>query len=123
MADASETLQLVDAGLVRVLPPGSTLKGVVTAQHPQQLLIEGRFEGRMELDASSRIVVAAGAEIDAEILRAHTIVVRGYIKGTIHARVVEICSTARVSGAVRYEDELSIEPGARVRANMEGPEL
>lgn len=121
VADASETMHLVDAALVRLIPQGATLQGVVTSQLPQQLLIEGRFAGRMELDAASRIVIAAGAHIDAEILRAETIVVRGEFKGAIHAHVVEIASTARVSGTVRYDEDLSIEPGARIRASIEGP--
>lgn len=123
MADASDTMHLVDAALVRLIPQGATLQGVVTSQQPQQLLIEGRFAGRMELDADSRIVIAAGAHIDAEILRAQTIVVRGEFKGAIDAHVVEIASTARVSGTVRYAEDLSIEPGARIRASIEGPEF
>ena len=119
MADASDTLHLVDAELVRLIPRGAVLEAVVTSQQPQQLLLEGRFAGRMELDARSRIVIAAGAHIAAEILRAHTIVVRGEVQGAIQARVVEIASTARVSGSVRYHDGLSVEPGAHICATIE----
>lgn len=123
MSDHSETINFIETALTRLLPEGATMRAVVTSERPQQLLIEGRFSGRMELDASSRIVIAAGADVDAEILRAHTIVVRGLVKGTIHAEVVEIASTARVAGAVRYDAGLNIEPGARVRASIEGPEF
>lgn len=123
MSDHSETINFIETALTRLLPEGATMHGVVTSERPQQLLIEGRFTGRMELDASSRIVIAAGAEVDVEVLRAHTIVVRGLVKGTIHAEVVEIASTARVAGAVRYDAGLHIEPGARVRASIEGPEF
>lgn len=123
MADHSETIKFVDTALIRLLPPGATLQGVVTSERPQQLLIEGQFAGRMELDGSSRIVIAAGAEVDAEILQAHTVVVRGQVKGTIRARVVEIASTARVAGAIHYDADLSVEPGSRIRASIEGPEF
>lgn len=123
MADESETIHFVDTALVRLVPAGASLEGIVTSQQPQQLLIEGRFTGRMELDASSRIVVAAGAEIHAEVLRAHTVVVRGQVASTIHAHSVEIASTARVSGTVRYDGLLSVEPGARVRAAIEAPDF
>ena len=123
MSDHSVTINFLETALTRLLPEGATMHGVVTSEGPQQLLIEGRFTGRMELDASSRIVIAAGAEVDAEVLRAHTIVVRGLVKGTIHAEVVQIASTARVAGAVHYDGELSIEPGARVRASLDGPEF
>ena len=123
MSDHSETINFIETALTRLLPEGATMHGVISSERPQQLLIEGRFTGRMELDASSRIVIAAGAEVDAEVLRAHTIVVRGLVKGTIQAEVVQIASTARVAGAVHYDGELSIEPGARVRASLEGPEF
>lgn len=123
MSDHSETINFIETALTRLLPEGATMHGVVTSERPQQLLLEGRFSGRMELDATSRIVIAAGAEVDAEVLRAHTIVVRGLVKGTIRAEFVEIASTARVAGAVHYDGGLNIEPGARVRASIEGPEF
>lgn len=122
MADQSEAIHLIDAALVRLLPPGSSLCGTVTSDTPQQLLLEGSFDGRMELPAESRIVIAATAEVNAEILRANTVVVRGRVTGHIQARVVEISSTAIVSGAVKYDFALSIAPGARIRASIEGPE-
>lgn len=123
MADHSETINFIETALTRLLPEGATMHGAVTSDRPQQLLIEGRFTGRMELDASSRVVIAAGAEVEAEVLRAHTVVVRGLVKGTIHAEVVEIAATARVAGVIRYDAGLNIEPGARVRASIEGPEF
>lgn len=83
--------------------------------------MEGQFTGSIELDASSRIDFAAGAEIQVEVLRAHTVVVRCYVTGTIHAQVVEIASTARVTGTVQYDVRLSIEPGVRMRASIESP--
>lgn len=83
--------------------------------------MEGQFTGSIELDASSRIDVAAGAEIQAEVLRAHTVVVRGYVTSIIPAQVVEIASTARVTGTVQYDARLSIEPSVRVRASIESP--
>lgn len=123
MADQSDTIHFVDAALIRLLPAGATLQGVVTSQAPQQLLIEGRFEGRMELEGASRIVVAAGAEIHAELLRAHTVVVRGRVTGQVHAQVLELCAEARMAGSVRYDTSLAVEPGARIRASIDGPDL
>ena len=123
MAEASESLHMDEAGLVRLIPRGASLTGAVSSADPQQLLLEGNFAGRMELRAdSSRIVVAAGAQIDAEFLRAHTVVVRGEVKGTIQAQEVEIAATATVSGAVHYGTVLSVAPGARVRATIETSE-
>lgn len=123
MADHSDTINFIDSALVWLLPPGASMQAAVSSAQPQQLLLGGQFTGSIELDASSRIVVAAAAEIRAEVLRAHTVVVQGRVTGTIHAKIVEIASTARVSGAVQYDVGLSIEPGARVRARIEGPEF
>lgn len=121
MADQSETLHFVDSSLVRLLPAGASLKGTIHSDTPQQLLLEGRFAGHIELPDASRVVIDRDAEVDVETLLAHTVVLRGRVNGQIHAQVIEIACTARVSGAIRYEAELFVEPGARIRAQIEGP--
>lgn len=123
MADQSEAVHLVDAALVRVLPEGASLKGRVTSEVAQQLLLEGRFDGRMELEGESRIVVGPSATVQADLLRAHRIVVHGHVSGNIEAAFVEITATGRVSGTLKYDSSLSIEPGARIRASLEGPDF
>lgn len=123
MADQSDTIHFVDAALARLLPAGATLQGGVTSQAPQQLLIEGRFAGRIALQGASRIVIAAGTEVAAEHLHAHTVVVRGRVNGRIHAQVLELGAGARVSGSIQYDQTMSVEPGARMRASIEGPEV
>lgn len=122
MADHGETLHLLDADLVPLLPAGSSLNGVITSDEPQNLLLQGKFTGRMVLKQTSRVVIAEGAEIEAEHLEAHTIVVRGKVNGHIHAQVLELGSTARVKGSIRYDVAFASQPGARIRGAVEGPQ-
>lgn len=122
MADHGETLHLLDADLVPVLPAGSILSGVITSEEAQNLLLQGAFTGRMVLKQNSRVVIAEGAEIEAEHLEAHTIVVRGTVNGHIHAQVLELGPTARVKGSIRYDVAFASQPGARIRGGIEGPQ-
>lgn len=123
MADQSEIVRFMDSALVPFLPTGASLKGTVQSDTPQQLLIEGRFAGQIALDGSSRVVIDADAEVDVDALRAHTVVVRGRLNGQIHADVIELARTARVSGSLQYRVNLLVEPGARISAKVEGPPL
>lgn len=121
MADHGESLHLLDTDLVPLLPAGSTLNGIITSECAQHLLLEGRFSGRMVLKETSRIVIAEGAEIEAEHLEAHTIVVRGTVNGHLHAQILELGATARVKGSMQYELAFASQPGARIRASIDGP--
>lgn len=123
MADQSESVHFVDASLVRLLPARASLTGTIHSDTPQQPLLEGRFSGQIELPDASRLVIERDAVVDVATVRAHTVVLRGRVTGQIHAQVVEIGCTARVSGAVRYDAELLVEPGARICAQIQGPAL
>lgn len=122
MADHGETLHLLDTQLTPLVPPGAVLTGVATSEEPQNLLIQGRFSGRIVLKDSSRLVIAEGAHVDAEHIEVHTLVVAGSVSGHVHAQVLELSPTARVSGSIRYDVAFASQPGARIRASIGGPE-
>lgn len=120
MADHSEQSQLTN--LVLLVPSGACLLGATTSTTTQQLLIQGSYAGSIDLAAQSHLVIAESADVQAERLAAHTVIIYGRFDGHIHAHVVELGEKARVSGSVCYTGALGCKPGARIRANIEGPE-
>lgn len=123
MADQSETTHFQDSALVLLIPRGAALRGTVTSTEPQQLLLEGIFNGRIELKGVSRVVIAEGAVVEAESIQAHSVVVHGRVTGHIHAQVLELGPTARVSGSLRYDLAFASQPGARMRVTqIDGPQ-
>lgn len=120
MADHSEIRQLVE--YVVLVPPGANLIGNTTSTIPQQLLIEGGYAGSIDLVGASHLVIAEGADVQADRVAAHTVSVYGRFDGHIHAQVVELGERARITGSIRYDSTFNSKPGARIRANLEGPD-
>lgn len=121
MSDASETLQLSRKELAPLVPAGASMHGVLTSKEGHRLRIEGLYCGRIELEGESHLEVARSAEVDAELVRAHTVVIDGKFDGDVHAQVLEIGPNARVTGSVRYDLSFAAQPGARIRARIDGP--
>lgn len=74
---------------------------------------EVQIDGSVEGDVSAaKISLGEHAKIDGHI-RADEAVIRGEVRGSIHARTVHIAKSARVTGDVWHE-VLSIEAGAYI---------
>lgn len=84
---------------------GARLRGDVTADG--DLHLDGAVEG--DINVGQLTIGERGAVIGA--IRAETVEIRGQVTGTISARQVRLCATARVDGDISHA-ELSIEAGA-----------
>lgn len=108
-------------GAASLIDHDSTVEGTVTTS--RDLRVEGKLHGQINCDGV--LVVAEGAEVDAEI-DAASIVVSGSMSGTIRCRGrLEIRSTGVVRGNVttgalvivegaQYEGQISMEPSAEL---------
>lgn len=123
MADHSEAAHFQESTLNLLVPRGAVLRGTISSDVAQQLLLEGHFVGRVDLKGVSRLVIAEGAVVEGESIRAHTVVVHGRVDGQVHAQVLELGPTARVCGSLRYDLAFASQPGARIRAGIQGPEV
>lgn len=73
------------------------------------------FNGALSRDADGRqVTVLEGASIEGD-LGAHSVVIRGIVKGIVRATSIAVRSTALVQGELRY-GTLSVDPGARLEA-------
>ena len=104
-----------------VVPAGASMHGVLTSNETRQIRIEGLFCGRIELQGDSHLSLLHSAEIEAELVRAHTVVIDCRFDGHVHAQVIEIGPNAKIAGSIRYDLALSVQPGARMRASIDGP--
>jgi cytoskeletal protein CcmA (bactofilin family) len=121
MADLSDVRAALSEPVVLV-PAGTTLVGRTTSSTPQHLLIEGSYVGSIELAPNSRLVIAQGADVQAEQLKASTILLLGRFEGHIDAAAVEVGPRAKARGSIRYTSSFACQPGARLNAGIEGPE-
>lgn len=100
----------------RSLFPGATrlgstivLNGDVEAH--EDILIEGRFQGKITLP-SGTLTVARGARVEADI-RVRALVLHGEFKGTVRAaEKVAISETAEMNGDV-ITPKITVANGAR----------
>ena len=91
------------------------LKGELSGD--EDLLIEGRFEGTINLQDHC-LTVGPEAEVKAEI-HASRVVVRGSVNGNIAARDrIEICKTGSVVGDLVGQG-IAIEEGAYFKGSIE----
>lgn len=122
MADASETLKLSTTELAPLVPAGATMHGVLTSNEGHRLRIEGLYCGRIELGGESHLTIGRTAEVEAESIRAHTVVIDGQFDGHVHAQILEFGPNAKVTGSVRYDLAFAAQAGARIRASIDGPD-
>lgn len=110
----------VSTGFVRVVPPNAVMRGTLSASQPQRILIEGTFSGRMLLPGST-VLIAAAADVDAELIEASHVIVHGRSTGLIRSGELEIGATANVEGSLQYATNLVVAAGAILRASIHGP--
>lgn len=96
-----------------VIGPGIHWKGALTGAGG--IRIEGSFDGSIRINGP--LVVAEGAKITAEEIRASAVSVAGTVKANIVAERVEILSTGRIYGDLTTRAFAS-EEGAFLRGQI-----
>jgi cytoskeletal protein CcmA (bactofilin family) len=93
------------------------VKGEVTSA--EDLIIEGRVEGKIDLQAHS-LVVGQGGDIRAEIV-AKSVIVHGSVTGNVTARErVEVRETGSIEGDI-VTPGLAVSEGAVVSGRVQMP--
>jgi len=107
------------AKTANIVPKGATMIGNTEASEDLNIRIDGEYEGTINMMRGGSVFISADATVSTEKLVADYIYVEGTVKGNLHARVaIELSSTARVSGNIRYEKDLDIHPGAKVSGQL-----
>lgn len=96
-----------------VIGPGINWKGDLTGAGG--LRIEGSFDGNIKL--SGPLVIAEGAKVTAETVRAKVVQVAGTVKANIVADKVEILATGRIYGDLTT-GAFASEEGAFLRGQI-----
>jgi len=95
---------------------GSTITISGNISGDQELIVEGRIEGRIGLE--SRLIVEEVGNVEAQV-EATEVEIKGVVKGDIAAgKVATLQGTARVLGNVRASKVVVIE-GAQVSGAIE----
>ncbi|MBE3126353.1 MAG: polymer-forming cytoskeletal protein [Acidobacteria bacterium] len=90
---------------------GSTIVLVGEIEAHEDVLVEGRFQGKITLP-SGTLTVAKGARVEAEV-RVRALVLHGELKGTVRAAEKAVISeTAEMDGDV-ITPKITIANGAR----------
>lgn len=99
-----------------VISPGMVVDGTVRGKGP--LLVQGRVDGRVQLDGDLRVAPKATLEAEIEVDVAE---VKGLVKGAIKARQsVSLDAGSQVEGSVDAP-RVEIDPQARVKARLVMP--
>ena len=103
------------ANVVTVIGPGVTFKGDVSGT--EDLRLDGKFEGMIQL-ADSALTVGAAGRVHADIV-AREVVVYGEVIGNVSARDrIEIKREGSIVGDLNTQ-RIVIEDGANFRGSME----
>src|SRR5262245_49125848 len=94
---------------------GKTVTVSGTVSGDQDLIVQGRIEGRVGLQ--SRLVVENAGVIEAEI-EVISAEIHGAVVGDVAAKSATVGSSGKVSGNIRAS-EIVIEEGAQVSGNIE----
>ena len=98
-----------------IIGPSITIKGDVTGE--EDLLIQGRVEGKVDL-AQHNVTVGANGRIKANIF-GRSVTVEGEVEGDLHAEEqIAIRKSARVHGNVSAP-RVTIEDGAMFKGSIE----
>ena len=120
MANESEIQRLGTAG-VNLLPAGAVMRGEIHSDAGHQILLSGKFEGRLTLGGQSHLVIGPTAHLTVELVQADQVLVLGTVDGTISANHVEIGNTGCVTGTLRYAGSFVCQRGANISASIQGP--
>lgn len=110
----------ISAGFARVVPPKAFIKGTLSANKPQLVLVEGTFSGSMLLPGST-VLIAAAADVEAALIEAGRVVVCDRLKGVVRSGEIEIRTTGSVAGSLHYATSLIVTAGALLQASINGP--
>lgn len=114
------TAKIEDA--TTVVPKGATMVGDLEASADLNIRIDGEYNGKIDMQAGGSVHISASAVVASESIVADFIFIEGVIEGNVHARKgLEISSTAKIKGSLRYEKDIDIHPGARVSGQLIGP--
>jgi cytoskeletal protein CcmA (bactofilin family) len=92
----------------------TTVRGQVSGK--QDLVVEGRVEGHIDLE--SHLTVEEGASIEADVA-AQVATLRGEVRGPVTAtRTLTVEASARVAGKLKAPT-IAIEDGARFSGEIE----
>ncbi|MBP7573895.1 MAG: polymer-forming cytoskeletal protein [Rhodoferax sp.] len=106
-----------------VLPKSATMKGDMAASEDLSIRLDGEYNGKIELGKAGSVHIANGAVVTTDLIIADFIYVEGTVNGKIHARKgMELSPTAKVKGAIQYDADLDMHPGARISGQINGPE-
>jgi cytoskeletal protein CcmA (bactofilin family) len=94
---------------------GSTVTVSGSVSGTQDLIVQGRIEGRVGLD--SRLVVDRAGTVEAEIEVVHA-EIHGAVKGNVVAKSALVAAGARMVGNLRAA-QIVLEEGAQVSGNIE----
>lgn len=119
-SSSNKDLSLPDPGANPGTPPKrSAMKSKAPSILSGDIVVTGSIvsEGEVQLDGSvdgdiraGSLIVGEEASITGEVM-AETVVVRGRVTGSLHARQVQLAATARVEGDIVHA-ALSVESGA-----------
>jgi cytoskeletal protein CcmA (bactofilin family) len=103
-----------ESGLVNI-GPSIFIKGELSGD--EDLTIEGRVEGKIELK-SHNLTIGPKGKINAQ-LHANAVIIRGEVTGNVFARErVEIADTGRLSGDIT-SPRIVISDGAQFRGSVD----
>lgn len=101
------------AAIESVIGPGLHWKGALTGAGGVR--VEGAFDGAIKINGA--LIVAEGARVTSDEIRAGVVIVAGTVKGNIIAERVEIQATGRIYGDLTTRAFAS-EEGAFLRGQI-----
>jgi cytoskeletal protein CcmA (bactofilin family) len=102
-----------------LVPLGTVMKGDVNAPEPMVFVVNGHFEGSINLGSGGAIVIAPTAKVVADSIEADDILIEGEISGRLHARnALVLADTGKVKGEARYGKTLTVQPKAKINGQL-----
>lgn len=111
--DSTADMGLPPGEPVAVIDSNSSIDG--TFRSRGNVLVEGSFHGQLEADKT--VLVARGAQIQAQLRASDTIVCGSFDGEIVCERLLKIASTATISGEIKTP-VLVIEEGATVNCRF-----
>lgn len=96
-----------------IIAAGSRVIGTISAS--EDLVIQGRVEGRIQSEAT--VIIDSSATMEGDII-ANQVIVKGIVVGDIQAvEGIEVTATGQVAGDLKTR-RLALRPGGRVSGNV-----
>lgn len=110
------------ASQIKILPANATMTGDMVASADVSISLEGEYTGKIELPEGT-IHIANGCKVTTDSVVADYIFVEGWVSGKLHARKgIEFGPKSKTFGSVKYDGDIDIHTGARISAQITGPE-